>query len=71
MATAKEAQHTAPDPTPFPSAKRNRPMGSPGTGSKPDTVQHHIADADKVARTGGKDEHVRNTPPAGDWNDDA
>jgi hypothetical protein len=46
-------------------------MGSPGVGSKPDTVQSHIADADKVARTGGKDEHVRNTPPAGDWNDDA
>jgi len=32
-------------------------------------VQHGIADADKVARTGSKDEAVRNTPPAGAWND--
>ena len=25
-----------------------------------------MADADKVARTGSKDEHVQNTPPFGD-----
>ena len=36
---------------------------------KPPGVQHGIADADKVARTGSKDEPVRNTPPAGAWND--
>jgi hypothetical protein len=33
------------------------------------TVQRGIADADKVARTGSEDEPVRNTPPAGAWND--
>ncbi|MGB6603783.1 MAG: hypothetical protein WA747_04020 [Steroidobacteraceae bacterium] len=32
-------------------------------------VQREIADADKVARTGSKDEPVRDTPPAGAWND--
>ena len=32
-------------------------------------VQPHIADADKRARTGAASEPVRNTPPAGDWND--
>lgn len=32
-------------------------------------VQRGVADADKVARTGSKDETVRNTPPAGAWND--
>lgn len=70
-AIAKKAQCIETDPTPFAPAKRNPPMGSPGLGSKPDTVQPHIADADKLARTGSLDEQVRNTPPAGDWNDDA
>lgn len=32
-------------------------------------VRRGIADADKVARTGSKDEAVRDTPPAGPWND--
>jgi hypothetical protein len=32
-------------------------------------VQPGIADADKKARTGSEREQVRNTPPAGDWND--
>jgi len=32
-------------------------------------IQHGIADADKRARTGSEQEPVRNTPPAGDWND--
>ena len=32
-------------------------------------VQTGIADADKKARTGSEQEPVRNTPPAGDWND--
>jgi hypothetical protein len=35
----------------------------------PRRVKHGIADADKVARTGSMDEPVRNTPPAGAWND--
>jgi hypothetical protein len=32
-------------------------------------VEPQIADADKIARTGSKDEPVRDTPPAGAWND--
>jgi hypothetical protein len=32
-------------------------------------VKHDIAEADKVARTGSSDEKVRDTPPAGAWND--
>jgi hypothetical protein len=35
----------------------------------PRRVKHGVADADKVARTGSKDEPVRDTPPAGAWND--
>jgi hypothetical protein len=38
-------------------------------GRKADMPQHGIADADKRARTGSSDESVRNTPPAGSWND--
>jgi len=38
-------------------------------GEEPRGVQHDIAEADKKARTGDKDEPVRNTPPAGAWND--
>ncbi len=34
-------------------------------------VKHDVAEADKVARTGSSDEKVRNTPPAGAWNDTA
>jgi hypothetical protein len=36
---------------------------------EPRGVQPGIADADKIARTGTADEPVRNTPPAGKWND--
>lgn len=36
---------------------------------EPRGVQKDIADADKVSRTGSKEEPVRNTPPAGAWND--
>lgn len=36
---------------------------------EPRGVQKDIADADKVARTGSQEEPVRNTPPAGAWND--
>lgn len=48
---------------------------APGAGPKPGDVrkrgemQPGIADADKKARTGSEREPVRNTPPAGDWND--
>lgn len=36
---------------------------------KQSVVQPEVADADKIARTGSKDESVRDTPPAGAWND--
>jgi hypothetical protein len=32
-------------------------------------VKHDVAKADKIARTGSSDEKVRDTPPAGAWND--
>jgi hypothetical protein len=35
-----------------------------GPPLKPD-----IAQADKIARTGSTEESIRNTPPAGEWND--
>lgn len=38
-------------------------------GEEPQGVQTDIAAADKKARTGKKHEAVRNTPPAGAWND--
>jgi hypothetical protein len=51
------------------------PAHAPGAPPKesgvPDRgeMQPGIADADKKARTGSDREPVRNTPPAGDWND--
>jgi hypothetical protein len=36
---------------------------------EPRGVEQQIADADKLARTGSTDEKVRDTPPAGPWND--
>jgi hypothetical protein len=36
---------------------------------EPRGVEKGIADPDKAARTGSTDEPVRNTPPAGAWND--
>jgi hypothetical protein len=42
--------------------------GAPG-GRESGTVQPGVADADKRARTGNIQEPVRNTPPAGEWND--
>ena len=51
------------------------PSRAPGAGPQPGgmhnrgEVQPGIADADKKARTGSEHERVRNTPPAGDWND--
>lgn len=36
---------------------------------EPQGVQKGIADADKKARTGSTEEKVRNTPPAGAWNE--
>ena len=36
---------------------------------EPQGVQKGVADADKKARTGSASETVRNTPPAGAWNE--
>ena len=36
---------------------------------EPQGIQKGIADADKKARTGSKEESVRDTPPAGAWNE--
>lgn len=36
---------------------------------EPQGIQKEIADADKKTRTGSKEETVRNTPPAGAWNE--
>jgi hypothetical protein len=38
---------------------------------EPRGIEKGIADADKRARSGSKQEPVRNTPPAGAWNDTA
>jgi hypothetical protein len=43
--------------------------GEQGEVHKRGEMQPGIADADKKARTGSEREPVRNTPPAGDWND--
>lgn len=47
-----------------------RPMRpGEGVGQEAQGVERGIADADKQARTGSRDEEVRSTPPAGDYND--
>jgi hypothetical protein len=60
-----------PEPT---SEERNRP-GAEGratgldTGQEPRGLQSGIADHDCQVRSGAAREPVRNTPPAGAWND--
>ena len=49
-----------PDPPPAPLSRPDRDKRG---------VQHDVAKADKIARTGSSDEKVRDTPPAGAWND--
>ena len=44
------------------------PEASPPS-EEPPGIQKGIADADKRVRTGSTEEAVRNTPPAGAWND--
>lgn len=44
-------------------------ISDPGTGRPRRTPQYGLADADIKARTGKAKEEVRNTPPAGKWND--
>lgn len=75
-----ETRADAPRPLNRPNQDEDRPpaegpaheAGRPeegGIGQEPRGVQSHIADDDKLARTGATDEHVRDTPPAGEWND--
>lgn len=45
-----------------------RPIGPP-PASEPRAVQPDLAKADNLARTGHEKDPVRNTPPAGAWND--
>jgi hypothetical protein len=46
------------------------PQAAPkGRGAASPGVRPSVADADKIARTGSVAEPVRNTPPAGAWND--
>ena len=71
--TAEELK--APKPRFRPNEDEDRPPveGHPpemGVGREHPGIQHDIADADEKARTKtGTKETVRNTPPAGDWND--
>jgi hypothetical protein len=44
-------------------------MKAPGTGFPRGATQHGLAEADIKARTGSDKEEIRNTPPAGKWND--
>jgi hypothetical protein len=56
--------------TPEPDKKCGQPVpADPNLKKGPARVDRHIADADKRARTGRTDEPVRDTPPAGAWND--
>jgi hypothetical protein len=55
-------------------AREDTDSASPGAKEVRDRpqrgeIQFGIADADKQARTGSDREQLRNTPPAGDWND--
>jgi hypothetical protein len=50
-------------------AASKSPPDRPPPGQEPRGIEKRIADADKVSRTGSTEEPVRNTPPAGAWND--
>ena len=45
------------------------PLAPRPVGREPRGIDAGIADADKRARVGSDQEPVRNTPPAGEWND--
>jgi hypothetical protein len=65
-ADKSEAADKGPD-----DGRDNRTRKEPRTpdSREPRGIENEIAEADKKARTGSKDEPVRNTPPAGAWND--
>lgn len=50
---------------------RGDPANAESESEEPRGIDWGIADADKKARTGSTEEQVRNTPPAGPWNDTA
>jgi hypothetical protein len=50
-------------------AVAERPSETSPRWHEPQGIQKRIADADKKARTGSTKEAVRNTPPAGAWNE--
>ena len=50
-------------------ATAKSPPKSPQPWPEPRGIQKGIADADKIARSGSTEETVRDTPPAGAWND--
>jgi hypothetical protein len=66
MQTGKPVNRPDQDETTY-SAKPRLPEA--GTGYPRGSTQHGVADADIKARTGSDKEEVRNTPPAGKWND--
>jgi hypothetical protein len=71
MTTQKADTHAVGGP---PAAADNR-KGAEGrasgldVGREPRGLQSGIADADRKARTGKHEERVRDTPPAGHWNE--
>lgn len=63
-------------PEQHPEGAANRGSGNASAetlprSQEPRGIQKGIADADKIARTGSTEEPVRDTPPAGAWNDTA
>ena len=61
MASRKRIDTTQSD-----NARTDPDFGAPG---EPRGVQPEIADADKETRSGRRREELRNTPPAGPWNE--
>ena len=66
MITGKPVNRPDQDETTYTAKPR---VNDAGTGYARGATQHGVADADIKARTGSNKEEVRNTPPAGKWND--
>ncbi|MBV8144890.1 MAG: hypothetical protein JO184_07775 [Gammaproteobacteria bacterium] len=63
-------QSSDPQESPAPGTADQQPKVAPTPDSEePRGIERGIADADKQARKGTDAEPVRNTPPAGAWND--
>jgi hypothetical protein len=63
MQTSKHEQHVPHE------SEKPLPNGNSADRRSPGATRPGLADEDKLARTGKIDEPVRNTPPAGRWND--